>query len=167
MKTTIIIGLLAAVNIFGCSRTTVLRTNSPEFAKLQQKALGQKVRVTLKSSQFYENVELMQLIQDSVSWAFQNEVLSMPTQNVAEFRFLNRHEGAREGFAIGLLTGILTGAIISSTRYGDVAILLSEDAITTRLAYFGGFGALMGLAAGAAQGSEDIYLIEHESSSLK
>jgi hypothetical protein len=149
-----------------------VRTGTPPFETLQQKARDQRVTLTLVDPQQpVENVQLTALTDDSTSWrAPSGDVVSVPTSEVIALRLEtpDRGRGALEGFGLGLVAGAIGGGLFMGLVAGaedsdpdsGFVVVTPGEAIAIGAAGLGVVGGVVGLAVGAVRGSRTLYRIE-------
>lgn len=147
----------------GCSHQQSLRVSEADgLAQFNARAAERTATVTLHSGQRH-SARALRVAPDSTSWIVpeSNEVVSVPTGDVADVRFRNQGRGARDGFLGGALGAGAFGALIglaSGSEEGSCIVLCSagEKAATLGIG-LGLIGGVVGLVAGAASGSEEVY----------
>jgi hypothetical protein len=168
MRTTVIIGLMGIMACTGCAHTYVAHPDSPRFTRLQQKATNENVDVTLTDRQFYQDVMLTRLAQDSTSWRLSDgTVVTAPTEALYAIRLENTKSGraAVEGLGFGFLVGALVGAgigLVSGDDNPEESLILSftaEEKAALAGIIVGAMGGVTGLLIGAALGSPETYRI--------
>jgi hypothetical protein len=150
----------------GCTHQQPLQVSEADrLAQFNAKAAERTVTVTLHSGGRH-SARALRLAPDSTSWLVpkSNEVVSVPTYDVADVRLRNHGRGALNGLGGGAVGAGVLGALIglaSGSEEEPCLVLCSagEKAVTLGVG-LGLVGGVLGLVAGAASGSEDVYQVE-------
>ena len=150
----------------GCSHSETLQfAEAGRLAQFNAEAADRAATVTLLSGGEYA-ARALQVAPDSTSWLNpeSNEVVSVPTYDVADVRFRNHGRGAVNGLvggAVGAgLFGFLIGLASGSEPEPCLLFCTAGEKATALGVGFGLFGGVLGLIGGAASGSEEVYRVD-------